>query len=135
MIQLQKEERGKEKGIPTVILASATIDNLHFITAFYIILGFSSPGGILFKLLQVVLELLFSVVCGVLFGIFLRIFPNKENGFFHFFRSTLVIVGSLAVYYGSIGLGFNIIGPVTVFIMSIMASMKWKYDNPDKVRI
>ena len=42
---------------------------------------------------------------------------------------------SLAVYYGSVGLGFNIIGPVTVFIMSIMASMKWKYDNPDKVSI
>ena len=41
MIRLQKEERGTDKGIPTVILASATIDNLFSITCFYIVLATS----------------------------------------------------------------------------------------------
>ena len=35
MIKLQEKGLGTYKGIPTIILASASIDNLYCITAFY----------------------------------------------------------------------------------------------------
>jgi hypothetical protein len=46
MIFLQEENRGTEKGIPTIILASASLDNLYCITAFYVAssLTFASNG-------------------------------------------------------------------------------------------
>jgi hypothetical protein len=42
MIKLQNSGRGTEKGIPTMILASATIDNLYCVT------GFSMASSIVF---------------------------------------------------------------------------------------
>uniref|UniRef100_A0A914P207 Cation/H+ exchanger domain-containing protein n=1 Tax=Panagrolaimus davidi TaxID=227884 RepID=A0A914P207_9BILA len=39
MIKLQNEDRGTIKGVPTVILASATLDNLFCITCFYILMA------------------------------------------------------------------------------------------------
>ena len=39
MIKLQNEDRGTRKGVPTVILASATLDNLFCITCFYILMA------------------------------------------------------------------------------------------------
>jgi hypothetical protein len=34
MIRLQNEERGTNKGIPSIVLAAAAIDNIYSITAF-----------------------------------------------------------------------------------------------------
>ncbi|KAE9554643.1 hypothetical protein FO519_002130 [Halicephalobus sp. NKZ332] len=138
MIRLQKEERGTDKGIPTVILTSATIDNLYCITVFYIALATtlssSNNGQLAYTIPRVLVETLMSGIIGLLAGLVLRSLPQKDAGFLHFARAAMTISMSLAMYYGTRGIQCYIAGPVIVFLMCIVATMRWKYDNPHRTK-
>lgn len=138
MIRLQKEERGTDKGIPTVILAGATIDNLYCITVFYIVLATvltaSNNGQLSYTIPRVLVEVLLAGIFGLLAGLALRSLPQRDSGFLHFSRATMTIFMSLALFYGTRAIQCFIAGPVIVFLMCIVATMRWKYDNPKRVR-
>lgn len=139
MIRLQKEERGTDKGIPTVVLASATIDNLYCITVFYIVLATtlnsSDSGQLEYTIPRVLVEVLMAGIIGLLTGLALRSLPQRDSGFLHFARAAMTLSMSLAMYYGTRGIQCYIAGPVIVFLMCIVATMRWKYDNPQRVKI
>uniref|UniRef100_A0AC34Q6U1 Glutaredoxin domain-containing protein n=1 Tax=Panagrolaimus sp. JU765 TaxID=591449 RepID=A0AC34Q6U1_9BILA len=138
MIKLQKEQHGAKKGVPTVVLASATMDNLFCISAFYIaaaIIFLSRNKPFSTTIMSVVGEMIASVLVGITAGSALQHFPKVENGFLHFCRGSLILSMALAVYYGTRNLGFFIIGPIVVFMMSTIATMKWKFDNANHTRI
>uniref|UniRef100_A0A7E4VM45 Na_H_Exchanger domain-containing protein n=1 Tax=Panagrellus redivivus TaxID=6233 RepID=A0A7E4VM45_PANRE len=131
MIQLQNEERGTDKGIPTIVLASATIDNLYSITAFYIVIATSlnATGPLSHVIPSILGEIIVALILGLLTGFILRILPRKESSMVHFSRATLLLCLALGYYYGSRALNYVIAGPVIVFLMCIVAALKWKHDN------
>ena len=139
MIRLQKEERGTDKGIPTVILTSTTIDNLYCITVFHIVLATtlnaSDNGQLSYTIPRVLVEVLMSGIIGLLSGLVLRSLPQKDSGYLHFARAAMALSMSLAMYYGTRGIQCYIAGPVIVFIMCTVATMRWKYDNPQRVKV
>uniref|UniRef100_A0A914CJ89 Cation/H+ exchanger domain-containing protein n=1 Tax=Acrobeloides nanus TaxID=290746 RepID=A0A914CJ89_9BILA len=112
MIQLQEKGLGTYKGIPTIILASASIDNLYCITAFY------------FMADMVFME----------HGLLLRVLPRSDSQktSLHFIRGSLILSISLALYFGSKSIKCDIAGPVSILCMCAVASMSWKRDNSKK---
>uniref|UniRef100_A0A7E4V8L5 Na_H_Exchanger domain-containing protein n=1 Tax=Panagrellus redivivus TaxID=6233 RepID=A0A7E4V8L5_PANRE len=136
MIRLQKEERGTDKGIPTVVLASTNIDNLYCITAFYIVIAttLNANGQLSYTIPRILVEALIAGILGILAGVMLRVLPRKDASWLHFSRGAMVLSLALGLYYGTRGIRCVIAGPVIVFLMCIVAAMKWKYDNPKRTK-
>ncbi|KAI1700260.1 sodium/hydrogen exchanger family domain-containing protein [Ditylenchus destructor] len=137
MIQLHAEGRGVDKGIPTVALASASIDNIYCVTAFSIALSivFHTSGDFIYMLAKVPMEILAGSLLGILAGFVLRYLPRYDDNLVHLARSILIFVTSMAIYFGTLAVRCHIAGPLAVILACIGAKMKWKDDNPEKTRL
>lgn len=79
MLKLIENHVGETKGIPTLILAGASIDDVFAITIFSVFLGFYSGThiNIGIKLLSIPISILLGVVAGIIIGLILiKIFDN-----------------------------------------------------------
>lgn len=79
MLKLIEKNIGEDKGIPTLILAGASIDDVFAITIFSVFLGFYSGThiNIGIKLLSIPISILLGVVAGIIIGLILiKIFDN-----------------------------------------------------------
>ncbi|KAI1732159.1 sodium/hydrogen exchanger family domain-containing protein [Ditylenchus destructor] len=136
MIQLQNEGRGVDKGIPTVALASASIDNIYCITAFSISMSivFTTNDDLSYIITRVPVEILIGSLFGILAGLALRSLPRPDAHLAHFTRATLIFAVSLAFYFGTRAIKCEIAGPVAVILACIVAAMRWKIDNHKMTR-
>uniref|UniRef100_A0A914CKJ7 Cation/H+ exchanger domain-containing protein n=1 Tax=Acrobeloides nanus TaxID=290746 RepID=A0A914CKJ7_9BILA len=134
MIQLQEKGLGTYKGIPTIILASASIDNLYCITAFYFMADMVFMEHDLYTFVSIPIELVFAILIGILIGLLLRVLPRSDSQktSLHFIRGSLILSISLALYFGSKSIKCDIAGPVSILCMCAVASMSWKRDNSKK---
>lgn len=73
MLDFMQRKLGDDKGIPTLILAGASIDDVFAITLFSTFLGLYGGKNINFavKILEVPLSIIIGVLLGLLFGIIL----------------------------------------------------------------
>lgn len=79
MLKLIENHVGETKGIPTLILAGASIDDVFAITIFSVFLGLYSGThiNIGIKLLSIPISILLGVVAGIIIGLILiKIFDN-----------------------------------------------------------
>ncbi|CAD5222794.1 unnamed protein product [Bursaphelenchus xylophilus] len=138
MIRLQAHGRGTEKGIPTMILAAASIDNIYCITAFSItaavFFGGTGNDDLTLLIIRIVVEVTFAVVSGIIFGLLLCVFPRVRVRHAHFIRSVIISSFSTAIFFAAKSTGHTMIGPISVFIMVVVASIKWERDNPKKTK-
>ena len=69
LLALREQGYGVEKGIPTIIIASASLDNIVAISLFGVCLGFAmAEGSLVMTIFQGPLEILMGLVAGVLWG-------------------------------------------------------------------
>lgn len=73
MLNLIENQKGKEKGIPTLILAAASIDDVFAITIFSTFLGFYGGKNIniSLKLLNIPISVILGILIGVITGLIL----------------------------------------------------------------
>ena len=87
MLSLIEKGTGKEKNIPTLILAGASIDDVFAITIFSTFLGMYGGGqvNIGLKILSIPLSIILGILVGVVVGIILvRVFKKyKRNSVFY----------------------------------------------------
>nr|CAD2201033.1 unnamed protein product [Meloidogyne enterolobii] len=109
MIELQHKHKGTSKGIPTIVLASALIDNIFCISAFSIAYEIvsSSKEEILTKLIFVPIQILVGLILG---------------GFF------------AALFFGLESLHLSVSGPIAVLLTAFLAAFGWADDNPKRAR-
>ncbi len=70
MLELTDKKIGEKKKIPTMILASSSIDDVVAITLFTIFLGFSINGGITTSsIIEIPTGIFLGIILGILFGI------------------------------------------------------------------
>jgi NhaP-type Na+/H+ or K+/H+ antiporter len=77
MVNFIEEGRGAKKGIPTLILAASSIDDVFVIVIFSVLLGMyaGDATSIALGLLQIPLSIIFGILTGIMAGIILyRIF-------------------------------------------------------------
>ncbi|WP_408956550.1 cation:proton antiporter [Natroniella sp. ANB-PHB2] len=81
MLKLKEKSYGKEKEIPTLILASASIDDVLAITAFSIFLGIYRSGqvSVVANLAQIPIKIIGGILLGILLGTILVKLFNLYN--------------------------------------------------------
>ncbi|KAF7636267.1 Na_H_Exchanger domain-containing protein [Meloidogyne graminicola] len=137
MIELQHKHKGTSKGIPTIVLASALIDNIFCITSFSIAYEIvsSTKEEIINKLISVPIQILVGILFGCFFGLLIQNIPFVNfSSKLHFSRTILLCFSSTALYFGFEYLNYSISGPISVLIASFLAAFSWANDNPKKVR-
>jgi len=135
LLNLQEHGFGTNKGIPSLLIASATLDDVISISLFGILLGFIfSTASIVFTIFRGPLEIIMGLVYGIVFGLICWQVPHRHDmGKGTRNRNRLAIITGLSLfgYFGAkrtevYGTGFLAAGPLSVVIVSFVASIGWK---------
>ncbi|XP_067591565.1 sodium/hydrogen exchanger 9B1-like isoform X6 [Pseudorca crassidens] len=80
MLRLQEKGYGFEKGIPTLLIAASSLDDIVAISGFSTCLSIVfSSGGVLNNLLSAFRDVLVGVLVGIVLGMFTRYFPSRDQ--------------------------------------------------------
>ncbi|XP_026159173.1 sodium/hydrogen exchanger 9B2 [Mastacembelus armatus] len=126
MLLLQKYGYGVEQGIPTLLMAAGSIDDILAITGFTTCLGMAfatgSPG---YNLLRGVLEVAGGMVAGILLGFLIQYFPSVDQKHLVMKRSFLVLGLSVFAVFGSGVAGFPGSGGLCTLVLAFLAGLGW----------
>ncbi|KAI6651017.1 hypothetical protein LOD99_5594 [Oopsacas minuta] len=136
MLHLQEKRYGTNKGIPTMVIAASSFDDVISISLFYIFLTLAySTSDLAFTLVRGPLELLIGLVYGVIIGIIGRYIAagekqasiNRNRLMFLLGGSLLAILGSKKVIINGSGLGGA--GALGVVSSALLCSLSWKKEK------
>ncbi|XP_029986021.1 sodium/hydrogen exchanger 9B2-like isoform X2 [Sphaeramia orbicularis] len=130
MLLLQREGYGVEKGIPTLLMAAGSFDDILAITGFSTCLGIAfSTGSTWMNILKGLLEVVGGIIAGLVLGLFLCWFPSKDQEDL-VLRRTLMLLGlSIFSVFCSHVIGFAGAGGLCTLVLSFLAALGWKADK------
>nr|XP_012626396.1 sodium/hydrogen exchanger 9B1-like isoform X4 [Microcebus murinus] len=80
MLSLQERGYGIEKGIPTLLIAASSLDDIVAITGFNTCMSIVfSEGGIINNILSSVRDVFIGVLAGIILGFFVHYFPSEDQ--------------------------------------------------------
>uniref|UniRef100_A0A3B3TBX0 Sodium/hydrogen exchanger 9B2-like n=1 Tax=Paramormyrops kingsleyae TaxID=1676925 RepID=A0A3B3TBX0_9TELE len=127
MLLLQKEGFGVEKGIPTLLMAAGSFDDILAITGFSACLGMAfATGSTWSSLLKGILEVLGGLTIGLVLGFFLRFFPSADQAQLVMRRAFLLLGLSVLAVFGSRIAGFSGAGGLCTLVMAFLAGLSWR---------
>ncbi|XP_028966518.1 sodium/hydrogen exchanger 9B2 [Galendromus occidentalis] len=142
MIDLTNRKLGTDKGIPTLLMAASSFDDVAAITGFGVVLGTIFSGGTSLALtlasgpLEAIAGLLIGGLLGVLLATMFRANRRGEDQFDLACALHLVIQGIMAVFISN-RLNFGGVGPLTAITASAVAVIVWKKQgktsDPDSI--
>ncbi|KAI7810680.1 putative mitochondrial sodium/hydrogen exchanger 9B2 [Triplophysa rosa] len=136
MLLLQKEGYGVEQGIPTLLIAACSCDDIIAITFFTTCLGVAfATGTVWINVLRGPLEVLGGAVTGVALGYFLHYFPSRDQNNLVLKRSFLVLGLSVFALFGSNVAGIPGAGGLCMLILAFVAGIGWGKDKAPVVEV
>ena len=132
MLKLQHEGFGVQKGIPSLIIASASLDDIVAITGFTICIGFAivdENKALLQSALHGPIEILLGLVIGTLIGSLMNFttFLNKS------WKKTLILtMSSLIIMFGMKELQYTSSGAIGCMVVGCVSSHCWSLDKEEK---
>ncbi|XP_016014532.2 sodium/hydrogen exchanger 9B1-like isoform X1 [Rousettus aegyptiacus] len=133
MLLLQDRGYGIEKGIPTLLIAASSFDDILAITGFNTCLGIVfSSGGTLNNVLTSLRDVFIGVLVGILLGIFVRYFPSKDQRNLPLKRALLVLSLCVSAVLGSQRIGMHGAGGLCTLMTSFIGGKKW---SNEKIRV
>nr|XP_023030032.1 sodium/hydrogen exchanger 9B2-like [Leptinotarsa decemlineata] len=126
LFRLRSKGYGVAKGIPTLIIAVASIDDAASVAIFGIIKAIiftdtSVARGVIFGSLSIV----GGIVVGVIWGIICNFFPERNDPFVTPLRILLLLTGGLGAVFGSDLLGYSGAGPLACVTAGFVAMSLW----------
>ncbi|XP_041635921.1 sodium/hydrogen exchanger 9B2 [Cheilinus undulatus] len=130
MLLLQKEGYGVEKGIPTLLMAAGSFDDILAITGFSTCLGIAfSTGATWMNILKGLLEVVGGIIAGMVLGLFLCLFPSNDQEDL-VLRRTLMLLGlSIFSVFFSHVVGFAGAGGLSTLVLAFLAALGWKSEK------
>lgn len=126
MLVLQKEGYGVDKGIPTLLMAAGSFDDVLAITGFNTCFAMAFSSGSTFNsIVRGVLEVVVGIAAGILLGFFLHYFPSKDQEKLEWKRSYLIMALSLFAVFGSLFFGFPGSGGLCTLVTAFLAGIGW----------
>jgi len=127
LLALQEKGWGVAKGIPTLVIAAASVDDVLAISAFTIILGitFNPSADLASVILQGPLEALVGVVFGLLWGVLAVFLPPSPNPS-TILRLLVLVGGALLALFGSDVVGLPGSGALAVLVMAFVSGVGWR---------
>ncbi|XP_046873499.1 sodium/hydrogen exchanger 9B2-like [Hypomesus transpacificus] len=130
MLLLQKDGYGVQKGIPTLLMAAGSFDDVLAITGFTTCLGVAfSKGSTWMNILKGLLEVFGGTVVGLLLGIFICFFPSKDQEDLVLRRCVMLLGLSVFSVFGSHVAGFSGAGGLCTLVMAFLAALGWGEDK------
>ncbi|XP_061175552.1 sodium/hydrogen exchanger 9B2-like [Saccostrea echinata] len=130
LLNLAERGFGVDKGIPTLVIAAASIDDVVCISGFGIALGIAfSTGNLALTIARGPLEALLGVAYGVILGIFLWIIPAKDSPNIVFFRVILLFTGGLLAIFGSTYADLSGGGPLGCLVLAFICGIRWRKES------
>ena len=128
MIKLIDEGYGKDKSIPQLILAGASVDDVFVIVVFTVLTAFASTGEITgTSFLQIPLSIILGILLGVIVGLCLVFFFRKVH-----IRDSVKVMIILSISFLILELENRLDGIIPVSgllaIMSMGITLNQKYD-------
>ena len=136
MLQLQNKGYGTERGIPTMVIASSSFDDVLAISLFFVFLTLAfSTSDLAFTILRGPLELFLGLVYGIVIGIIGRYISmgekqgsvNRNRVMYLFGGAMLAILGSNAIIVHGSSLGGA--GAIGVVSSALVCSLSWKNEK------
>ncbi|XP_058693556.1 sodium/hydrogen exchanger 9B2-like isoform X3 [Poecile atricapillus] len=136
MLILQAGGYGVEKGVPTLLMAAGSIDDILAITGFNTCLGMAfSSGSTLYNVLRGVLEVAVGIAAGGILGMFIRYFPSHDQASLAWKRSYFVLGLSMFAGFGSIHFGFPGSGGLCTLVLAFVAGVGWSDEKREIEKI
>ncbi|KAL7375685.1 hypothetical protein ABVT39_021984, partial [Epinephelus coioides] len=127
MLLLQREGYGVEKGIPTLLMAAGSFDDILAITGFSTCLGIAfSTGSTWMNILKGLLEVVGGVIAGFILGLFLCCFPSGDQEDLVLRRSLMLLGLSIFSVFFSHVIGFAGAGGLCTLVLAFLAALGWK---------
>uniref|UniRef100_A0A8C9Z2P1 Cation/H+ exchanger transmembrane domain-containing protein n=1 Tax=Sander lucioperca TaxID=283035 RepID=A0A8C9Z2P1_SANLU len=133
MLMLQKDGYGVEQGIPTLLMAAGSFDDILAITGFTTCLSMAfATGSTWWNLLRGVMEVSGGMVAGILLGFLIQYFPSVDQKHLVIKRSFLVLGLSVFAVFGSGVAGFPGSGGLCTLVLAFLAGLGW---GSEKARV
>uniref|UniRef100_H3CYY8 Solute carrier family 9 member B2 n=1 Tax=Tetraodon nigroviridis TaxID=99883 RepID=H3CYY8_TETNG len=133
MLLLQKNGYGVEQGIPTLLMAAGSFDDILAITGFTTCLGVAfATGSTWYNLLRGALEVAGGLLAGLLLGFIIQYFPSIDQKHVVMKRSFLVLGLSVFAVFGSGVAGFPGSGGLCTLVLAFLAGLGW---GTEKARV
>merc|ERR1711962_1250546 len=131
LMSLSQRGYGVAKGIPTLVIAACSADDVVAISGFGIFFGLTfSAGAPLWKLiLHGPIEVAIGVGFGVFWGILAQWIPNKEHHHVVFFRWLVLLGGGLIAIFGAQLFHYDGAGGLATIILAFVAGMEWRKEG------
>ncbi|KAJ8008597.1 hypothetical protein DPEC_G00106540 [Dallia pectoralis] len=130
MLLLQEDGYGVEKGIPTLLMAAGSFDDILAITGFGTCLGVAfATGSTWMNILKGVLVVIGGSVAGLLLGLFICFFPSLDQEDMVLRRSAMLLGLAMFAVFGSHVAGFAGAGGLCTLCMAFLASLGWGTDK------
>ncbi|XP_046367310.2 sodium/hydrogen exchanger 9B2-like isoform X1 [Haliotis rufescens] len=127
LLSLQEDGYGVDKGIPTLVIAAASVDDVLAITGFGVVLGIAfSQGNLAWTLLKGPLEAVVGVALGTVAGVILWYFPQRTSKNLVLFRSVMLVGFGLMAIFLSTYLKWAGSGPLGCLTLAFVAALKWR---------
>jgi NhaP-type Na+/H+ or K+/H+ antiporter len=131
LMNLSERGYGVAKGIPTLVIAACSADDVVAISGFGIFLGitFNKDAPVLDLALHGPIEVAIGLSFGIGWGILAQWIPNQHHRNMVFFRFLILFSGGLIALFGAHLIHYDGAGGLAAIIMAFVAGMRWRKEG------
>ncbi|XP_047513895.1 sodium/hydrogen exchanger 9B2-like isoform X1 [Pieris napi] len=127
LFRLREVGYGVAKGIPTLLLAAASIDDSVSVAVFAIILNaMFSSGSTTFNIIKGPLSIVAGILLGGVWGYVTSVIPEKGDKYVVVLRFLALFLGGLFALFISSLIGWSGAGPLAIVSSGFMAAYFWE---------
>ncbi|WKY15501.1 hypothetical protein Q1695_000744 [Nippostrongylus brasiliensis] len=131
LLDAAKTGYGVDSGVPSLVIAAASLDDVYAITIFSLTLTFLFPSGksLWMTILSGPAEVVSGLFFGCVAGLLLHHLPRKDVKNLHLIRTTLIFFISTTALFGSARFGVDGAGAIAVIACGFVAGNAWKKEG------
>ena len=131
LVNLGQRGFGVKKGIPTLVIATCSADDLVAIGGFGIALGitFNPDASITDLASHGPIEVIMGIGFGIFWGYVCQWLPSRHNKDYIFFRFIILFGGGLFALFGAHLIHYDGAGGLACVIMAFVASIQWRKEG------
>ncbi|XP_055338293.1 sodium/hydrogen exchanger 9B2-like [Paramacrobiotus metropolitanus] len=136
MILLHEIGLGVEKGLPILLMAAASIENVYVIVVMSVLIsaGFSAEG-IGMQIALAPIQIAIGLTYGMLFGVLFWYFPHEAHPRKADYRFIILLTAGITAVFGGNAFGYAGAGPLACLVMAFMAGIHWGKADPVSLKI